>query len=286
MIKRLIFLLFAFSFLIIGPTISQKFSGTWQGIYIQDTTESPQRINAIYLKFKIINGLIDATCRIEPYQSNNFGVYSLNGTLNNNTISLNFSKKIKEINLSPGIFQLYLEFNTHTGYLFGTILFKDQKESRSQLVLYQKDFEWNETTQNGSHLWVDLLQIELKKGVSSPKTRKEELKSFEFQSIYFDYDLYTVKMEYTPYLKEVVKVLNSHSDLRLKITGHTDGDGSNTYNLTLSKNRANALIEIFKSMGIEPSRIVIDFKGEDSPVDSNETEEGKQHNRRVEFEFI
>ncbi|MFM8243570.1 MAG: OmpA family protein [Crocinitomicaceae bacterium] len=265
---------------------AQKFSGTWQGFYQEDTTISPEKINAIYLNLNVINGLADAKCKIEPYQKNEFGVYLLNGQVEFNSMKLNFSKKIKEVGVIQGEFSLHLSYNPTNGYLSGQLIKKGQTSSFSKVVLYKQGIEWKETHQETSHVWVDRLKKDVRNGVSSPSVRKEELKSFVFQPVYFDYDKFAIRKEFTTYLLEIVKMLNSHSDLRLRITGHTDGDGSNAYNLSLSKNRAKSLIEFFNTCGIEKSRIVIDFKGESNPVDSNDSEVGKQRNRRVDFEFI
>jgi outer membrane protein OmpA-like peptidoglycan-associated protein len=84
----------------------------------------------------------------------------------------------------------------------------------------------------------------------------------------------------------MARVVDGHSDLRIKVTGHTDGDGSDEYNINLSKRRAEAIVNYFASLGLSKDRIVIDFKGEKEPIDRNDTPEGKQHNRRVDFSFI
>ncbi len=84
----------------------------------------------------------------------------------------------------------------------------------------------------------------------------------------------------------MIRVVDGHSDLRIKVTGHTDADGSDTYNLDLSKRRAEALIQFFIVNGLSRERIEIDFKGEADPIDDNATPEGKQRNRRVDFSFI
>jgi outer membrane protein OmpA-like peptidoglycan-associated protein len=81
-------------------------------------------------------------------------------------------------------------------------------------------------------------------------------------------------------------MVKSHSDLRILITGHTDSDGSDVYNIDLSKRRAAALEHFFESNGLQKSRVEIDFKGEKEPVDKNDTDSGKQKNRRVDFSFI
>jgi outer membrane protein OmpA-like peptidoglycan-associated protein len=272
--------------LLTGFVKAQKFTGTWQGFYQIDSTSSSEALQVIYLKLNAISGLVEATCKIEPYQTDKYGIYALNGNVNLNSMTLLFSKKSKEIGLSEGEFSLKLNYFSSNGYLIGQLLKKGEFHSNSRVVLYKQEVEWKEAHQQSSHAWVERLKKDLKNGVSAPEIRKEELKSFKFQSVYFNYDQFVIKEEYNPYLLDLVKMLNSHSDLRLKITGHTDGDGSNAYNLSLSKNRAKTLIEFFIACGIEKSRIVIDFKGETSPIDSNDSEEGKKRNRRVDFEFI
>jgi outer membrane protein OmpA-like peptidoglycan-associated protein len=286
MVHRLTFLVLLVNIFRFTTFHAQKFSGTWQGFYQEDTTISPEKMNAIYFNLNVINGLADAKCKIEPYQKNEFGVYLLNGQVEFNSMKLNFSKKIKEVGVTQGEFSLQLSYNPTNGYLSGQVIKKGQTSSFSKVVLYKQGIEWKETHQETSHVWVDRLKKDVKNGVSSPTVRKEELKSFAFQPVFFDYDEFAIRKEFKTYLLEIVKMLNSHSDLRLRITGHTDGDGSNSYNLTLSKNRAKSLIEFFIACGIEKSRIVIDFKGENNPVDSNDSEEGKRRNRRVDFEFI
>ena len=122
--------------------------------------------------------------------------------------------------------------------------------------------------------------------LSSPEKRLEELKNFSFEPIYFDYDKSNVREEYYEQLKEIKKIILSHSDLRILVIGHTDSDGSNKYNESLSKRRAESIIRFFTSRGLRKDRIVIDFKGETVPIQSNETSKGKSMNRRVDFKFI
>ena len=84
----------------------------------------------------------------------------------------------------------------------------------------------------------------------------------------------------------MVRVVKSHSDLRIKVTGHTDAVGSDIYNVDLSERRAKAITNFFIQCGLDEDRIVVDFKGESNPVETNSTSEGKQKNRRVDFSFI
>ena len=122
-------------------------------------------------------------------------------------------------------------------------------------------------------------------GLSSKAKRDREIATFQFQPIYFAYASYDLQPQYNQYLQKVVNVVNSHSDLRIEIVGNTDGDGSETYNLALSKNRAFAVKRYLEGRGIASSRISLAFEGESKPVDRNDTKEGKQMNRRVEIRF-
>ena len=85
-------------------------------------------------------------------------------------------------------------------------------------------------------------------------------------------------------LKEIATVLKENPDIKVKIIGHTDSDGDEKANLTLSQNRALAVKNILSAeFKIEASRMETDGKGEAEPSDSNKTSIGKANNRRVEF---
>ena len=74
------------------------------------------------------------------------------------------------------------------------------------------------------------------------------------------------------------------NDLRIKVVGHTDGDGKDADNLELSKRRAASVkIALTKEFGIDEKRIETDGKGETEPIDKNDNPAGKANNRRVEF---
>ncbi|MEC8831800.1 MAG: OmpA family protein, partial [Bacteroidota bacterium] len=79
-------------------------------------------------------------------------------------------------------------------------------------------------------------------------------------------------------------VLNQDSSIKLNIIGHTDSDGSDESNITLSKNRAEAVKKALVSVyGISAERLSSAGKGEAEPVADNNTAQGKAQNRRVEF---
>jgi len=102
--------------------------------------------------------------------------------------------------------------------------------------------------------------------------------------IYFDFDKSDVKPESEPTLKEIVTMLQKDPKLNIYVVGHTDMKGTLDYNITLSKKRAEAVIkELAAKHGISSSRLTADGVGPLAPVATNETEEGRKLNRRVEL---
>tara|TARA_R110001583_G_scaffold65184_3_gene188467 strand:- start:968 stop:2341 length:1374 start_codon:yes stop_codon:yes gene_type:complete len=107
---------------------------------------------------------------------------------------------------------------------------------------------------------------------------------FSTTGILFNSGSDQIKPESFGVLKQVAETLQQEATLNLKIIGHTDADGNDGLNLTLSEKRAssvkNALITQFN---IQSNRLQTEGKGETEPVDNNTTTEGKTNNRRVEF---
>jgi hypothetical protein len=103
------------------------------------------------------------------------------------------------------------------------------------------------------------------------------------ETVYFDYNKYSLTQKAKDQLNESCDKISDKQLLQITLFGHTDADGSNDYNLTLSKNRVNTVLDYFISKGIDKEKIKIDFLGENRPIAQNENEEGKQKNRRVEI---
>lgn len=102
--------------------------------------------------------------------------------------------------------------------------------------------------------------------------------------IYFDSGKDVVKPESYGALSDIAKVLKENPEVKIKITGHTDSDGNDAFNLDLSKRRAASVKnELVKTFAVDASRMETEGKGETEPVAPNTTPEGKAQNRRVEF---
>lgn len=101
--------------------------------------------------------------------------------------------------------------------------------------------------------------------------------------ILFDYDQATLKQDSDKQLQHIVSLLLQNPDLKIEIQGHTDNVGEAEYNLTLSEQRANTVFQYLKLFGISSERLLAKGYGETQPVSSNDTEEGRAKNRRVEL---
>jgi OOP family OmpA-OmpF porin len=102
--------------------------------------------------------------------------------------------------------------------------------------------------------------------------------------ITFDFDKADIRPESKPQLDEIGGLLKADESLKLMITGHTDDQGGAAYNLDLSKRRADAVVEaLIEQYGIGPDRLMAQGVGLAAPVASNETQEGRARNRRVEL---
>lgn len=102
-------------------------------------------------------------------------------------------------------------------------------------------------------------------------------------SILFGFDSSDLSAEARNNLDKMVTVFQTYPDTNIEVQGHTDSKGSESYNQRLSKRRASAVTNYLMGKGIPSSRLTIVGYGENAPKYSNETEEGRAKNRRVEF---
>lgn len=110
--------------------------------------------------------------------------------------------------------------------------------------------------------------------------------SIRLNNIFFEFDKATLQPESYPELNRLVNVMKENEALNIAIAGHTDSKGSDLYNLELSDERAKAVRQYLIDQGIEMVRISAQGFGETQPVETNDTEEGRQMNRRVEFTIL
>lgn len=101
--------------------------------------------------------------------------------------------------------------------------------------------------------------------------------------IYFDTGKSNIKPESAQAIAEIVKLLNSDPGLKIHVVGHTDNAGSVESNIKLSQSRAESVVQALRNNGISPARLKSFGCGQFAPVMSNDNEEGRAKNRRVEL---
>ncbi len=263
--------------------------GTWKGVLFKDGHKESEAL-VFYLDL-VIKGLeITGRTREELYDTDLFAAKKIKGKIDGN--KFNFSEFVIEAQKSSSKVSwcnsdFQCVYTDSTGYITGTFSSSTCKRLSGKIVLYRSLEKFRDKEEKLlSHVWRDDLLKDIKLGRKAPEIREKEMKNFKFQAIYFDHDKTEIKQEFHAYLKEMIRVVNGHSDLRIQITGHTDNVGSDVYNQDLSRRRAKSIEDFFKANGLELKKLKIDFKGESEPIDNNQTEEGKRKNRRVDFKFI
>jgi len=149
---------------------------------------------------------------------------------------------------------------------------------------------WNKIT-DAHEVWVGLVNL----GVDDAIVRSFNIseidslpvnKSFTMSNIQFEYEQWSIRKESEKNLLEITSVLKDYPFIKLEFSAHTDGNGDENYNLILSEKRANSVLEYFVNKGINKNRLASYGFGEKFPIADNETDEGRQINRRVEFKFV
>jgi len=102
-------------------------------------------------------------------------------------------------------------------------------------------------------------------------------------TVYFDKDQHVFRKDFEPQLNTLLQLLNDHPQLNIVIEAHTDAQGNGPYNLALSQRRAQGIADYLVARGVLAERLVPVGHGENNPIASNTSEDGRGLNRRVEF---
>ena len=132
--------------------------------------------------------------------------------------------------------------------------------------------------------YMDKQAAEIERDIAGARVERvgEGIKITFSSGIMFDVDRAVLKNQYTGELSELSTILNKYEDTNILLEGHTDSTGSEEYNLELSKKRAQSVANYLSTQKVNPTRFTIMGYGESQPIASNETEEGRAQNRRVE----
>lgn len=105
-------------------------------------------------------------------------------------------------------------------------------------------------------------------------------------NIFFELDKYDLKSKSIPELQKIIRFMKENPQIRVEISGHTDNIGQASYNKQLSEKRALSVFHYLVEKGIEKNRLLPKGFGSDNPIATNDSEEGRQLNRRIEFRIV
>lgn len=173
--------------------------------------------------------------------------------------------------------------------------FMGDRETR---ILRRNDVDQKKGNQ-WAYLYIDNISVEAVSGpeacsclnpliaeaVHDPPLQLGEVNDIDHYSIHFAFDSYALEGKAQKQLMKVSRLLSANAAYFIEIDGHTDSVGSETYNLGLSKSRAEAVISFLQENGIAESRLKMRYYGSQVPAESNQTDEGRAQNRRVEFKL-
>jgi OOP family OmpA-OmpF porin len=198
--------------------------------------------------------------------------------------------EIKEGKEAPGKLQVIRNYENAIKEIGGSTVYEAKGEET-----------WLKVEKAGVTTWIyvdartggeyELLIVEKKameqEVVADAKSLAQDISTTGHASVYgihFDFNKATVKPESEPTLKEIAKLLKQNPNLNLYVVGHTDNVGKIDYNMELSRARADAVKKALEtSYGVTQNRLDSYGVGPLAPVASNETEEGRALNRRVEL---
>ena len=132
---------------------------------------------------------------------------------------------------------------------------------------------------------LEIERIDITDIIPEDKGPDQQIVVMDERALNFDFDKSVVKPQYFEMLHKFIEYVN-FNDYEVVIEGHTDSKGTNAYNMALGMRRAQSVKAKLLEFGMDPSRIVgIVSKGEEEPVATNTTDEGRAQNRRIEFKL-
>jgi outer membrane protein OmpA-like peptidoglycan-associated protein len=130
------------------------------------------------------------------------------------------------------------------------------------------------------------LRAELQRTGVSLKRTDNKLELIMPGNLTFTSSSANINSDFYEVLDSVSKILKKYDKTDIFVSGHTDSTGKNSYNMTLSQDRADSVAKYLKSRGVQRSRVTTEGLGSKYPLSSNSTSQGREGNRRVEIEII
>lgn len=166
------------------------------------------------------------------------------------------------------------------------------KNSKTEKMLVS-----NKNRNNMSYYYIDLISLHDSDWIETTPNEpiialKESNKKitlnrdYTFQNVVFEFNSSELSREAKTEIKSVYDFLKQSQKTQIIISGHTDNVGSSEFNQTLSEKRAKSVTDYFISLGLDNNRITFTGYGNEKPIATNDTEVGRNKNRRVEFKIV
>ncbi len=133
---------------------------------------------------------------------------------------------------------------------------------------------------------VDTVYMEspIKKAITDEEA--ERVLDLAAKTLEFENDKAIIRRKSFGELESLTNMMLMREDLKIRLNGHTDNNGSEEYNMELSRNRVQSVKDFLVANGVDASRIETHYYGESNPIADNTTKEGQAKNRRVEMHYI
>ncbi len=190
----------------------------------------------------------------------------------------------------PSGLQFIRNYQNAIKQIGGVTLFEDSNHNETTIKLERSGTEtWAKVNRYGGAYNITIVERQAMKQeiVANADALANELRNTGHASvygIYFDTGLAVVKPESRAAVQEIVKLLTANPNLKLRVVGHTDSVGTLDSNMKLSQARAESVVKMMTTeFKVAPDRLTGHGVGPLAPVASNQTDEGKAKNRRVEL---
>ncbi|MGE0089214.1 MAG: OmpA family protein [Bacteroidales bacterium] len=186
--------------------------------------------------------------------------------------------KFELIELSSGVLVMQSESNKHTGDFLICIPTNNDymlNVSKDGYLFYSDNFSLKGIFEISNPYLKDVALDKIKQG-----------NRIILKNIFYKSDSYQLEEISQNELNKLVEFLNNNPSIRIEISGHTDNVGSNEYNMNLSENRAKSVYNYLVDKNIDVKRLVYKGYGEQIPLDTNNTDEGRATNRRTEIKIL
>jgi len=223
-----------------------------------------------------------------------FDVYTFNIESKESLIAFINNDTIKNVKSISVVGELKHEDTKEPAKDVGVILAdEDSKKLKNTKTNTKGEFRFdNLSTDKNYKVLLDEKNAKLTKQVKyvvnkvEVKGSSKEVSKVLFDNIYFDFDKFELKPEAKAVLDKLSVFHQKHPESQIELNGNTDSFGSDDYNKQLSLNRGNEAMNYLVNKGVDRAGLVVNAQGEGVPVANNNTEIGRQLNRRVEFYIL